>query len=117
MSRDWTPEEIQVASRAMKRAGQMSYEEVCAEIAEQDARRLIEQFAQKQRGGFFPCPRCGRMVMDANPVRNALSRRASVYVCDRCGTAEALEDAAGARTPLTMWNIAQEPEAYRMIRN
>ena len=32
MSRDWTPEEIQAASDAMKAAGHMSYEEVCAEL-------------------------------------------------------------------------------------
>lgn len=32
MSRDWTPEEIQAASTAMKKAGQMSYEEFCAAL-------------------------------------------------------------------------------------
>ena len=32
MSRDWTKEEIQAASKAMKAAGHMSYEEVCAEL-------------------------------------------------------------------------------------
>ena len=32
MSRDWTPEEIQTASKAMKEAGHMSYEEFCEEL-------------------------------------------------------------------------------------
>lgn len=32
MSRDWMPEEIQVASTAMKKAGQMSYEEFCVAL-------------------------------------------------------------------------------------
>lgn len=29
MSRDWTQKEIEAASTAMKKAGQMSYEELC----------------------------------------------------------------------------------------
>jgi predicted RNA-binding Zn-ribbon protein involved in translation (DUF1610 family) len=113
MSRDWTPEETRAASEAMKRAGQMSYEEVVAEATKQ----MIEQFSEIQREGHFPCPRCGHYRMDADPIRNALSRRADVQVCDQCGVEEALEDLSGARMPLTMWNIAQEPEAYRMVRN
>lgn len=32
MSRDWTPEELQRASQAMKAAGHLSYEEFCAEL-------------------------------------------------------------------------------------
>lgn len=32
MSRDWTPEELQQASQAMKAAGHLSYEEFCAEL-------------------------------------------------------------------------------------
>jgi len=81
------------------------------------ARQMIEQFSEIQREGHFPCPRCGHYRMDADPIRNALSRRADVQICDQCGIEEALEDASGARTPLTMWNIALEPEAYRMARN
>ena len=32
MSRDWTPEELASASKAMKAAGYLSYEEFCAEL-------------------------------------------------------------------------------------
>lgn len=32
MSKDWTPEEIQAASKAMKEAGQPSYEEFCEQL-------------------------------------------------------------------------------------
>ena len=32
MSRDWTPEELQAASREMKAAGHMSFEEFCEEL-------------------------------------------------------------------------------------
>lgn len=76
---------------------------------------LIERFAEKQPGGHFACPRCGRMTMGAESVtRNALSRRIDVYVCDACGMYEALEDMAGSRSPLSLWAIAQSPELWRM---
>lgn len=40
------------------------------------------------------------MTMDAESVtHNALSRRATVYVCDTCGTEEALEDMLDERMP------------------
>lgn len=46
----------------------------------------------QESGAVLPCPRCGRMTMKDNLNTNALSRRADIYICDRCGTAEALED-------------------------
>lgn len=55
--------------------------------------------------------------MDTESVtRNALSRRADVYVCDACGMQEAMEDMMGSRTPLTAWAIAVAPENW-MIEN
>ena len=107
MSRDWTPEEIQAASEAMKAAGEMSYEEVCAEL---EAQEKIKRFAPLQRKYNWPCPRCGRWVMNEDPIRNALSRRAQIYICDSCGTAEALEDFTGMITPLSSWDIARKEE-------
>ena len=48
--------------------------------------------------------------MDAESVtRNALSRRATVYICDACGMQEALEDMMDSITPLTAWAIAAAP--------
>ena len=35
------------------------------------------------------CPRCGRMTVKDRLHTNALSRHATVYVCDACGTDEA----------------------------
>ena len=32
MSKDWTPDEIQIASEIMKEAGHMGYEEFCEEL-------------------------------------------------------------------------------------
>ena len=82
---------------------------------EKSAKATIEGFAVKQQGGHFACPRCGKMAMDAESVtRNALSRRANVYVCDACGMQEALEDMADSRTPLTAWAICAKPGAWRM---
>ena len=84
-------------------------------MKENKAMTLIERFSEKQQGGHFACPRCGEMTMNAESVtRNALSRRATVYVCDACGMQEALEDMADIRTPLTEWAIVQAPELWRV---
>lgn len=84
-------------------------------ITENEARSLIERFSEKQQSGHFACPRCGRMTMDAESItRNALSRRADVYICDACGMQEALEDMADSILPLSSWAIAREPELWRM---
>lgn len=85
---------------------------------ENEAKTLIERFAEKQQGGHFACPRCGKMAMDAESVtRNALSRRATVYICDACGMKEALEDMMDSRTPLTAWAIIAAPKNWRMEEN
>lgn len=82
-------------------------------LTEEAAKLLIERFAEKQQGGHFACPRCGFMTMNAAGItRNALSRRAAVYVCDTCGMQEAMEDMMDSRSPLTSWVIAKYPEAW-----
>ena len=53
MSKDWTPEELNAASKAMQAAGNLSYEEFRIMLD-------ISEFARIQREGNFPCPRCGR---------------------------------------------------------
>ena len=35
MSKDWTPEELQAASEAIKASGNMGYEEFCEELEKQ----------------------------------------------------------------------------------
>ena len=109
MSKDWTPEELQTASAAMKEAGEMGYEEFCAEIEEQEAKKKIEAFGKVQADGDHFCPRCGRMTVKDRKVTNALSRHAVVYICDACGTDEAMRDFAGAVLPLKDWAIAKLP--------
>lgn len=84
-------------------------------LTEEAAKLLVERFAEKQHGGHFACPRCGYMTMNAASVtRNALSRRAAVYVCDTCGLQEAIEDMMDSRSPLTSWAISQAPENWGM---
>ena len=74
----------------------------------EQAKELIESLRPIQEDGTsdytFPCPRCGYDRMDNNPVKNALSRRADVYICNQCGTEEALMDMAGKEPlPLNQW--------------
>lgn len=78
----------------------------------EEARRLIESIMQlqedKELNYVFSCPRCGHDCMDENPVRNALSRRANVYICNPCGRDEALLDMAGKEPlPLNEWAIVR----------
>ena len=107
MSRGWTQEEIQAASKAMVTAGNMSYEEVCAEL---EAYKKIGRFAPLQSKYNWPCPRCGQWSMDRNLTRNALSRRAVIYICSNCGMEEAMEDFYGTWAPLASWDIAGKEE-------
>ena len=80
-----------------------------------DAKMLIEEFAAKQCSGDYPCPRCGRRKMADNPFRNAMSRRADVYVCDACGMLEGIEDMPkNTRLPLSAWAIMKNPVAWGM---
>lgn len=109
MSRDWTKEECEAVSDAMKAAGEMSYEEFCEKIARQDAQKKIDAFAKVQTDGVHFCPRCGYMSVKDRLHTNALSRHATVYVCDTCGMDEAIRDMKGDVLPATEWAIAKLP--------
>ena len=69
--------------------------------------RLYSEMQQKNIDTPMPCPRCGKNDILAG-YRNALSRRADIYICPDCGTAEALEDSAHNPLPLTEWYIVTE---------
>lgn len=72
------------------------------------AKRLVESLKPRQLAGeVFPCPRCGRNTMRERPVLNALSRYADVYVCNDCGTEEAIGDMLGEVLPLPEWSMAK----------
>ena len=51
---------------------------------------LLDLKARQQAGEHMPCPRCGKDTMKPELHTNALSRHADLYVCDQCGTAEAM---------------------------
>lgn len=76
----------------------------------EEARELIESFAKLQEKNShkyaYPCPRCGEDRMNEKLTRNALSRRANIYICDTCGIEEALLDAAGKEPlPFNKWGL------------
>lgn len=48
-------------------------------------------------------------------TRNALSRRVGCYICDTCGTVEAIEDFAHKQDSLSTWAIVREPERWHML--
>jgi len=80
-----------------------------------EAKSLIERFAEVQKSGNFNCPRCGLRTMNPYGVlRNALSRRVSVHICDCCGVDEAIEDMNGAKTCITDWAIIKNPALFEI---
>ena len=77
----------------------------------EEAKKLVESLKPLQEdcreGGYiFPCPRCGYNRMYGTAEKNALSRHANVYVCNACGTEEAVMDMAGEQLPLNQWSMA-----------
>ena len=78
-------------------------------MTDEAAKTMIERLKHLQEKKIpFPCPRCGHDRMDSqNPVRNALSRYADVYICDECGTEEAMADFGGMKPlPFSQWSMA-----------
>ena len=78
-------------------------------MTERAERRLLDLKARQEAGEHMMCPRCGRDAMKAPVHTNALSRTADVYVCDACGTAEAMLAFMNQQYPLTSW-WAFQPE-------
>jgi len=70
--------------------------------------QLLDFKARQLAGECLPCPRCGSGVMNTHVTRNALSRHADVYVCDDCGTAEAMLDLMQNPLPLNQWALFQD---------
>jgi predicted RNA-binding Zn-ribbon protein involved in translation (DUF1610 family) len=91
--------------------GRAIYTVVGADLQESMARKLVESLHDIQAEGGaakYPCPRCGHNRMDPVLVRNALSRRAKVYICSECGTEEALLDMVGEPPlPLLEWGMVK----------
>jgi len=73
---------------------------------------LLDLKARQEAGEKMLCPRCGRDTMKPDLHTNALSRHAEgIYVCDDCGTAEAMLDFMRNPLPLECWAQFREGEA------
>ena len=62
---------------------------------------------RQDAGEHMPCPRCGQDTMNANIHTNALSRHADIYICNACGTEEALLKFMSNPLPITEWECFQ----------
>ena len=72
------------------------------------ARKLLDLKARQDAGEKMPCPRCGRDTMKTPLAHNAFSRYVELYVCDECGTTEALLDMMRNPLPLEQWAVFRE---------
>ena len=67
---------------------------------------LLDLRARQESGEHMPCPRCGRDTMKPKLHTNALSRHADgIYICDECGTSEAMLDFMNNPLPTEDWAI------------
>ena len=67
-------------------------------------RKALGDLKARQDGGeHMPCPRCGRDTMKKSIHTNALSRHADIYICDACGTEEALLKFMSNPLPMREW--------------
>jgi predicted RNA-binding Zn-ribbon protein involved in translation (DUF1610 family) len=74
--------------------------------------------ARQDAGEHMPCPRCGRNTMKENIYTNALSRHADIYICDACGTEEALLKFMHNPLPMHEWACfrpAQLPSDFKTL--
>ena len=67
-------------------------------------RKALGDLKARQDGGeHMPCPRCGRDTMKECVHTNALSRHANIYICDACGTEEAMLKFMHNPLPMCEW--------------
>lgn len=70
---------------------------------EDEAKVTLDWYGRHQPEKDCRCPRCGEMMWGPK-ARHAVSRYASITVCDRCGMEEALECAGMVeKRPLMKW--------------
>ena len=74
--------------------------------------------ARQDAGEHIPCPRCGRDTMKESIYTNALSRHADIYICDVCGTEEALLKFMHNPLPLREWACfrpSKQPSDFKTL--
>ena len=68
------------------------------------SQRILDDLKARQRAGErMACPRCGMDVMKTPVHTNALSRAADIYICDACGSTEAMLAYMHQSSPLSGW--------------
>jgi predicted RNA-binding Zn-ribbon protein involved in translation (DUF1610 family) len=78
---------------------------------------LLDLKARQEAGEKMPCPRCGRDTMKPDLHTNALSRHADgIYVCDDCGTAEAMLDFMRNPLPLSAGRSSGKAKAQQISK-
>ena len=78
-------------------------------MTEKMKNRLADLKARQEAGEHMRCPRCGADTMKEPVHTNALSRISDIYICDACGSAEAMLAFMKQQYPLTSW-WAFQPE-------
>lgn len=72
---------------------------------------IIRNWSKAQDAGcVLPCPRCGKIAMNERIELNALSRKADIYICEKCGQWESVEDTIDTpfKKTLEEWFIATD---------
>ena len=72
-------------------------------MTEKMIRKLGDLKARQDAGEHMHCPRCGADTMKDPVHTNALSRVADIYICDACGTEEALLKFMHNPLPMHEW--------------
>lgn len=76
-------------------------------MTERTRKRLLDLQARQDQDCRMLCPRCGSTELKKPVTTNALSRIAELYVCDDCGTAEAMLAFMKQAYPLHQWHAFQ----------
>lgn len=53
-----------------------------------DRQKVLDAWLDAQLSAYLPCPRCGKWAMKPAIENNHLSKRANLYICDKCGGEE-----------------------------
>mgnify|MGYP002624453790 FL=1 len=86
-------------------------EDSCHKIrSEEEIITTLNWYGRWQKTEDAICPRCG-MIMQGATSRKALSRYASIMVCEQCGMEEALEQAGlTVKKELSEWTAIDKPQ-------
>ena len=79
---------------------------------------LLDFKARQDAGENLMCPRCGYDRMKPKLHTNARSRHADIYICDECGTAEAMLQFMNNPLPLSQWafcNTDRAPGDFKAV--